>query len=134
MKTLVDLQEWAVAVADAFGDPSAKTCQIFARFVREDDRMQGGEVLASWEPNGQMLLWLGGDGMLPLPIADDGPSIDDYGVIAAYGLENIDNGLWALVPSLNVPGVIHAFVTIYDVPHPAPWESRIVVVQSIGRF
>jgi hypothetical protein len=37
-------------------------------------------------------------------------------------MERIVPGVWALNPSLNIPGVIHVFVLLYGVPNPAPWE------------
>lgn len=39
-------------------------------------------------------------------------------------------GIWCLSPSLNVPGLVHAFVVLYGVPDPAPFDKRILVVTN----
>jgi hypothetical protein len=58
-------------------------------------------------------------------------------VLAAFGIIEIVPGLWHLTPSLNLPGVLHMFVVVYDVPSPAPWERRIITDVSprdVSRF
>lgn len=40
-----------------------------------------------------------------------------------WTLEKLGAGVWAVLPSLHFQGVIHAYVTIKNVPEPAPWES-----------
>ena len=32
---------------------------------------------------------------------------------------------------MNLPGLFHAFVAIYDVPDPAPWERRVVLCPKL---
>ncbi len=33
--------------------------------------------------------------------------------------------VWKVAPSLTVPGMLHAYLTLVGVPSPAPWESTI---------
>ena len=42
----------------------------------------------------------------------------------AWGMQKLGEGVWALEPSLVIPDVFHAFVTIINVPSPAPWEIK----------
>ena len=131
MKTVAEIEEWMAGVAAHFGDPSARTCQIFAQMVKHPVR-SGFHLLANWDDQNYLMLNFGSDEWLPLPVDVDGPSAYEDGSIEAYGLKKVCDGVWSITPSLNMPGLIHAFVTIYDVPKPAPWESVIVVVGSMA--
>jgi hypothetical protein len=39
----------------------------------------------------------------------------------AWGMERLGPGVWSLEPSLVIPGLLHAFITLVDVPEPPPW-------------
>jgi hypothetical protein len=78
-------------------------------------------------------LWISPAHPIPIPIVLGREVTDDAGDLVKFGSERVIPGVWALNPSLNVPGLIHAFVVLYDVPDPAPWEveKRIVVVSHL---
>lgn len=131
MKLLAQVEQWVQATALEFEDPAEPVCQIFARYT-EAKPIVYDEVLARWD-SGTIFLELGKGFFMPLEVSADGPRVNQsLGNLEAFGIEQICPGVWELTPSLNVPGLIHAFVTLYDVPQAAPWESRIVVVQGIG--
>lgn len=130
MKLLSEIQEWQIGAIEQFGDPATPVGQIFAKFVREPSPLRD-IALAAWHDN-KLHIDFGG-GWLPVPVDDSGPSVtSDTGEIRAFGITKIVPGVWSVFPSLNMPGIIHAFVHIYDAPDPAPWESTIIVVSSIG--
>jgi hypothetical protein len=45
------------------------------------------------------------------------------GSMHRFGMMKIGPGTWKVIPSLNVPRVLHAFVVLCNVPEPAPWEA-----------
>lgn len=53
--------------------------------------------------------------------------LNEHGELTKYGAELVTKGVWAISPSLNAEGVIHAFLVLYDVPDPAPWERGIAL-------
>jgi len=132
MKTIDQVTEWRYAVAERFGDPAARTGHLFARLVpRPPDVPNYDDVIAFYEDD-TLLISIERGAFGPVDVSTDGPQFDEEtGAITALGLVKISDGLWALEPSLNLPGVIHAFVTIYDVPAVAPWENKIIVVSSM---
>jgi hypothetical protein len=122
-----ELGRFLELVAERVGDPSAATCQVFERWDADD-----GNLIAYFDGH-ERVLKLGlpdGDGVatMALPISEDlSPQIDENG-IRAFGLRKVCSGVWALAPSLNLPGIMHAFVVFHGVPDPAPWESLIILV------
>lgn len=124
MKTFADVAEWCAGAAMQFGDPSAVVCQLFFQW-REDLRAAAGDLACGLHGD-EVALVLGPDVALPIPLQLGEPEISDEGVIT-FGTDLIAPGLWAVTPSFNMPGVIHAFVVLYGVPDPAPWEKRIVL-------
>lgn len=42
----------------------------------------------------------------------------------AWGLEQLGPGVWSVEPSVIIPGLLHAFVTMVNVPEPAPWSKK----------
>lgn len=132
MKTLSEVEEWRVGATNELGDPAAAVAQIFARFVPRLPARAYQDVIAGYE-NGSLLLSFELANVVPLPIDADGPLYDEeLRRLTAFGIRNVCPGFWHLTPSLNIPGVIHAFVCIYDVPAVAPWENRIIVVSSFS--
>lgn len=132
MKTVADLHTWLAGVEEACGDPSAATAMIFARYQAVET--PSGDITARYEGD-RLLLKLADvarGGALPqgdylrIPIDPGGYVMRDAELVA-FGIEQVMPGLWHLNPSLNIPDVLHVFVVLYDVPTPAPWESRIIV-------
>lgn len=132
MKTIQELQEWVIGVAKTFGDSSAVTGMLFARYQAVE--AISGDITARYEGD-RLLLKLANEARggalpvgdyLPLPIDPDGYVMRDEGLVA-FGIEQVMPGLWHLIPSLNIPEVLHVFVVVYDVPTPAPWERKIIL-------
>jgi hypothetical protein len=65
-----------------------------------------------------------------LLVQEGDPTLTNDGELLAFGAVQISSGVWAITPSLNVPGQLHAFVVIRDVPSPAPWERQLVVLAA----
>jgi hypothetical protein len=132
VKLVSEIEQWRVGAAIEFGgDPAKPICQIFARFVENAPDVH--EDLLAWWNGDHFMLGFGEGRWLPIQVADE-PQVNDEGELEVFRIKEISAGVWALSPSLNIQGFIHSFVIIYGVPTPAPWVSRIVVVQSIGRL
>lgn len=128
MKTFRAVSEWCAGAAEELGDPSAAVCQLFFRW-QDDLRAVDGVDLVCGLHEGSLTILLGPKfPALPIPVEVDGPRLDERGGLACFGVEPIAPGVWALTPSLNAQGLIHAFVVLYEVPSPAPWERKIIVV------
>jgi hypothetical protein len=130
------MAEWAGLLIDAYGDPAAAVCQTFFRWKQRPVPSDHADDLC-WEyeggaDGGDILLWTGGKMPLRVRISREGPEFDAGGELSAFAVFNICSGLWYLAPSLNVPGVLHSFVVLYDVPDPAPWERRVVLAEAIA--
>lgn len=129
MKSCEDVLKWCVGAAEEFGDPSIPICQLFFRWQDQLTAGKCGNDLACGMSNGELVLYLGADfPLLPIQIENGQPRIDDIHGLIAFGAEMVTASVWQLTPSLNAVGMIHAFVSLYDVPVPAPWERRIVLL------
>lgn len=42
---------------------------------------------------------------------------------SVWSLLKIEPSTWQIVPSVHFRGYLHAFVTLVEVPDPAPWEA-----------
>lgn len=131
MKSFARVAQWVAGAAEAFGDPATPICQLFFRW--ECDLGPGpavcvrGHDLVGGMVGGDLVLLLGRDfPPIPMPVCTGDPEVHND-EIDNYGAEEMAAGVWALTPSLNIEGLIHAFVVLYDVPSPAPWESKIIV-------
>lgn len=130
MKTLEEVNAWIQGAIAEFGDPALPVGQIFAQFVANPSPEQD-LILAAWHEK-KLHIDFGG-GWLPIPVDEAGPQIDEEtGELTSFSIGKIMPGFWTITPSLNMPGIIHAFVHIYDVPDPAPWEAQIIVVSSMA--
>jgi hypothetical protein len=118
MKTVNEVRAWCAGAKKQFGDPAIPVSQLFVRYVRGP--ATGNDLLCFREP-GRYVLRLGANRRLLFPVAIslEGPKAPPF-----FAAEYVCRGVWALSPSLNVPGVIHGFVVLYEVPHPAPWDER----------
>lgn len=130
MRTMAEAMEWHHGAATAFGDPAEPVCQLFFRWQENLAQYNGGE-LACGMHDGELTLLLGPVfPPLPMPVQAGAMRVKNVDKLEAYGADRIGPGLWSLEPSLNAEGLIHGFVVLYDVPDPAPWEQRILVVDA----
>lgn len=128
MKTFQELEQWCTGAAEQFGDPSVPVCQLFLRWQDSLEALSGEDLVCSMRAT-DLLLQLGsGLPPLPMPICTGKPQFAPDGELTAYGAERITTGIWSITPSLNAVGFVHAFLVLYDVPEPAPWERRIVLL------
>jgi hypothetical protein len=122
-----DVEVWRAGALLECGDPSDPVCQMFFHFQADLVRYDG-EALACGYTRDDLLVLLGATASpLPVPVRCGDPVIAPTGELDAFGLSPITGDVWALSPSLNLPGVLHGFVVLYGVPTPAPWESRILL-------
>ena len=135
MKTIPEIAEWRRGNHQQFGDPAASVGQAFVRYIAQlPPQPEPVDLIATYEDDCLAVAFEPGR-LMPLAVDPEGPVIDEEtGALTAFGLRKICPGLWTLTPSLNIPGAIHVFVTLYAVPEPAPWESRIVVVSSLSQI
>ena len=131
MKTVAEVAEWREGAEAQFGDPAIAVGQTFFRYVADVDAYRGGDLVFGVKPGDglELRIWpdsSGACGVL-LNVSMNGPDLCGDELVG-FGVERIQPGLWVLSPSLNMPGTIHAFVTLYGVPDPAPWEKRIILV------
>ena len=133
MRTFEEVRRWIVGAAEEFGDPAAPVGQLFFRW-REDLDAFDGEDLACGMRDGELVLYLGPVAEpLPLPVSVEGATYGRDGELLAFGLQRLTEGpreVWTMTPSLNIRGLIHGFVVLYDVPTSA-LERRIVVARSL---
>lgn len=128
MKTFAEVAEWCAGAAEQLGDPSLPVCQLFLRWQDQLVAINGNELVCGWI-DGRLVPLLGPHfPPLPMEIMPGDYELDENGELKKYGAELVTKGVWALSPSLNAEGVIHAFIVLYDVPDPAPWEQRIVLL------
>jgi hypothetical protein len=128
VKTFTEVSEWCAGAAAQFGDPSVPVCQLFIRWRDHLTEIGGEDLVCGWV-DGELVIFLGPEFQpLPMAIETGGYQLDDDGQLIAYGTELVTPGVWAISPSLNVEGAIHAFIVLYGIPDPAPWERRIVLL------
>lgn len=127
MRSCEQLEAWCAGAAAQFGDPSAPVCQIFARW-KDYPVPRCDDDIACGIQDGEFVIFLGPEfpRIAPRVILGE-PLIRRDGGLEAFGAELVAPGVWALDPSLNIEGVIHAFVVLCGVPDPAPWERRILL-------
>jgi hypothetical protein len=144
MTTRAELEGWVMTVERQLGDPAAACgllCipwrsgivadltspaaaggEMYAGPVSE----QGDAIALTFPPKADYLA----DEetiCLPMGIGLDAPEVHPVLGVMRYQAKRVCAGVWALNPSLNVDGLIHAFVVLHGVPDPAPWERRIVL-------
>jgi hypothetical protein len=129
MKTINQFQEWCAGACQELGDPCLATGLIFARYLPTVENYEGPDIAAAYEAGDRLMLYFAPDAAVQVAISTEGPKGSAERLLA-FGMEKIAPGLWALVPSLNLPNLVHAFVVLYDVSDPAPWESRIILTDN----
>jgi hypothetical protein len=121
MTTISELQQWLEGAEEQFGDPSAAICQLFFRWSASSLLDHRDDLLVFGMLNGVTHLLFADWCCLAFPLLTDTVKLD------AYCARRITKGIYSVMPSLNLPGSLHAFITLYDVPDPAPWERRIIM-------
>lgn len=125
MTSCDEVTAWFEDAVDTFGDPAVPVCQLFFRW--QDLVIGSSEDLVCHMAGPDLALVLGPVfPPVPVRVRKGDPQLT-AAEVEIYGLTSITSGVWALSPSLNVPGLIHAFVVIHGVPDPAPWERLIVL-------
>lgn len=114
------------------GDPSVATCLLclsWGETVSSEPAMW-----ATWSNEHRVLLIEFADGedrrALPIEVSADGSTMDRDGVLQVFHIRKVASGLWALAPSLNIPGVFHGFVVMHGVPEPPPWDQAVIITAS----
>lgn len=125
MRTLAEFEAWREEATRILGDPAATCGVAFFRYVR--CRPDPVDLVFSDEGGDLLLHFAAGSLPLRIAISRDGPQITPLAVVE-FGVDRIAPGLWVLNPSLNIPGVLHAFIALYEVPIPAPWEGGLIVL------
>jgi hypothetical protein len=128
MKTFEAVLEWMEGSAAAFLDPAMPVCQLFFRWVDDLAACRGDELICGLQGNDVAIILHPLHAGIALPVqSGEAEFNEEHGSVEKFGAVKIAPGLWALAPSVNIPGVIHAFVVLYGVPEPAPWERLIVM-------
>ena len=130
MTTAADVAAWCEGAVLEFGDPSEPVCQLFFRFQPSLMNYEGADLACGWASDGVLLLFFGAALLLPVPVRLGAPVIRPTGELESFGATRITDDVWALSPSLNVPGSLHGFVVLYGVPTPAPWDQLIVLATT----
>lgn len=128
----VELDTFVVGARMRFGDPTRVVGSVFIEY--RDDFKGPQDLKAGWDQaHERILLEFFDAGSAPhvmsVPVSKEGAAIGPSGT-ESFHIRKVTRGVWALAPSLNIPGELHAFITLYNVPDPAPWESLIVVVRG----
>ena len=126
MLTADDVEIWRAGALLECGDPSDPVCQMFFHFESDLVHYDGAALACGCTPDGVLVLVGATASPLPVPVRVGDAAIAATGELEAFGLSPITGDVWALSPSLNLPGVLHGFVVLYGVPTPAPWEQRII--------
>jgi hypothetical protein len=74
--------------------------------------------------------WFSADEAIPVRVRRGEPEINDEGQLMTFGSERLDGGVWMLNPSLSLPGILHAYLTVYGVPDPAPWDRPSILIAT----
>jgi hypothetical protein len=123
LKTFTEVSDWCIGAAELFGDPAIPICQLFVRYVADVAGYRGEDLVCG---GASLALWLAPELSVPFAISKTGPHQNALGELVAFGAQRVVPGVWFLTTSLNIPNVIHAFVVLYDVPNPAPWEGIVI--------
>lgn len=111
------------------GDPAEVVCQVLVPWHPDITRLR--DVRPQYNHRERVLLldFTHAD-VVPVPISESCEPVVVNGEIEAYGLRKACAGVWALAPSLLIPGLVHCYMVFHGVPDPAPWESRIILVSA----
>lgn len=126
----MELADFLDAVEEDRGDAAAAVCLILARW--HEGPCITTEITAKWDGSAVQLRiqpTRGEPVSIELKISDEGLVIEGE-TLQAFGARKFTGGAWALEPSLNLPGALHAFIILTSVPDPPPWRQRIVLASA----
>ena len=130
MKTFSEVERWCLGAARQFGDPAIPVGHAFFRHVENIlDYRADNDLVFSTDGQEVTLLFAYGNPVV-IAVNEDAPEFDGDELVG-FGVKHIADGLWALTPSLNMPGLIHLFVTLYDVPRVAPWQKPVLILGGL---
>lgn len=126
MRTIAELKAARQWSKDKLGDAAAAVLHIFFRWHEGNGAEYDGPDLIASMWNGRFTLWPSTQFPLCMPLVVGPAEIADPNTMAmrAWGSERLGPGVWAITPSLNQAGVLHAYIVITDVPEPPPWAVR----------
>ena len=117
-------------------------CPRFSKNVMTDPRE---DWLYSFGSDGQggwtLLFRFRPDEVIPIPICEGDPQgellevepgVRIWGEMERYGLTKLGSGVWRMDPSLWVPGELHAFLVLCDVPDPAPFAAPLILMPGVS--
>ena len=67
-------------------------------------------------------------------IVEVAPGVKAWAEMHHYGLSKLGSGVWRVTPSLWVPGELHTFLVLCDVPQPAPFVRPLLFSASGERL
>lgn len=117
-------------VEETGADPAEVVCQILAPWASDPGRSLDVRAVYDTEERVLFLVFTHAGRTLLLSISESLEPVIVGGTIEAYGLRKACAGVWALAPSLLVPGLVHCFIVFHGVPEPAPWERLILLVSA----
>lgn len=112
-----DLTRWCLGAAEEFGDPSIPVCQLFLKWAEALVLHRGNELSAGMMEGDLFIMLDKRIGPVQIPLD-------------RYEFQRATAGVYAMSPSLNIPGLIHGYVVLYDVPEQGlvpPWEKLVVL-------
>src|ERR1051325_7728358 len=62
------------------------------------------------------------------------PQVMAWTHMEKYGLEQLGPGVWKMEPSFFIPGALHVFLVLRDVPEPAPFAKPVLFSGSGERI
>ena len=127
MKTMLEFAEWCGGAEEEFGDPTIPVGQMLLRYLPTLVGYEGEDLAASTEGSGSLIIRFAPDLVLRFRVSENGPH-GSAERLDVFGLRQVAPGLWELFPSMNLPGLVYAWAVIYNVPEPAPWGKRIIIV------
>jgi hypothetical protein len=127
MRTFAELKRARAWASQEFGDPAAPVFHLFFRWHEGSGQDYAGEDLIASMWGGKFALWLAPQWPVTMPVVVGEAQIRVVRSMAmnTWGSERLGPGVWALSPSLNMPGVVHAYIIVTDVPEPTPWASTV---------
>jgi hypothetical protein len=125
MKTFAEVKQAREWARRQFGDPAAAVLHLFFRWHDGNGMEYTGEDLIASMWGGRFTLWVARQYPVSLPVVVGPEKIRNPQTMEmeAWGTSRLGPGVWALSPSLNQPGAVHAYIVLTDVPEPPPWGA-----------
>jgi hypothetical protein len=135
MKTFLEVAAWCAGARKKFPDPATPVTQAFFRY--SELASDPSEDLVFNGVGGKLSLWILPGKPVTVSVADT--IVIKHGELQAFAADCIHEGppgIWALRPSLNLPGIIHIFVVLYDVPlfgeaKEPPWKKSLILNEGV---